>query len=162
MGFVPTSKEEQPDMQALHRVREQLVKKRTALDNQIRGLLRECGIVVAQAIARLLAALPVILENQSNRLSSLMRELLGELAERLRMLDDRRRLYDQRIARICQQDERCRRLIKGEGVGPLVATALVGVIGSARQFTNGRLAKRLAWAGAARALQGPPHDVARH
>jgi hypothetical protein len=40
-----------------------------------------------------------------------MRELVSELAERLRMLDDHLRRYDQRIARICQQDERCRRLI---------------------------------------------------
>jgi transposase len=101
--------------------------------------------VVAQAIARLRAALPVILEDQSNRLSALMRELLGEMAERLRMLDDRLRQYDQRIARCCQQDERCRRLVKVEGVGPLVATAVVAAIGNARQFTNGR--ELSAWLG---------------
>src|SRR6266446_884384 len=100
MRFVPIKNEEQQDLQALHRVREQLVKNRTALANQIRGLLRERGVVVAQAIARLRAALPVILEDEGNRLSALMRELLGELAERLRMLDDRLRQYDQRIARI--------------------------------------------------------------
>ena len=67
MRLVPIKKEEQQDMQALHRVREQLVKNRTALANQIRGLLRERCIVVAQAIPRLRAALPVILEDQSNR-----------------------------------------------------------------------------------------------
>ena len=61
MRFVPIKNEEQQDLQALHRVREQLVKNRTALANQIRGLLRERGVVVAQAIARLRAALPVIL-----------------------------------------------------------------------------------------------------
>src|ERR1700674_1795195 len=138
MRFVPIKHEEQQDLQALHRVREQLVKNRTALANQIRGLLRERGVVVAQAIARLRAALPVILEDQSNRLSALMRELLGEMAERLRMFDDRLRQYDQRIARVCQQDERCRRLVKVEGVGPLLATAVVGAIGNARQLTNGR------------------------
>jgi transposase len=145
MRFVPIKNEEQQDLQALHRVREQLVKNRTALANQIRGLLRERGVVVAQAIARLRVALPVILEDQSNRLSGLMRELLGEMAERLRMLDDRLRQYDQRIARICQQDERCRRLVKVEGVGPLVATAVVAAIGNARQFTNGR--ELSAWLG---------------
>ena len=61
------------------------------------------------------------------------------------MLDDRLRQYDQRIARICQQDERCRRLVKVEGVGPLVATAVVAAIGNARQFTNGR--ELSAWLG---------------
>ena len=55
------------------------------------------------------------------------------------------RQYDQRIARICQQDERCRRLVKVECVGPLVATALVAAIGNARQFTNGR--ELSAWLG---------------
>ena len=63
MRFVPI---EQQDLQALHRVREQLIKNRTALANQIRGLLRERGIVVAQAIARLRRALPLILEDASN------------------------------------------------------------------------------------------------
>jgi transposase len=130
MRFVPIKHEEQQDLQALHRVREQLVKNRTALANQIRGLLRERGVVVGQAIARLRATLPVILEDESNRLSALMRELLGEMAERLRMLDDRLRQYDQRIARCCQRDERCRRLVKVEGVGPLVATAVVAAIGN--------------------------------
>ena len=52
---------------------------------------------MAQAIARLRAALPLILEDQGNRLSALIRELLGEMAERLRLLDDRLRQYDQRI-----------------------------------------------------------------
>ena len=120
------------------------------------------GVVVAQAIARLRAALPVILEDQSNRLSGLMRELLGEMAERLRLLDDRLRQYDQRIARICQQDERCRRLVKVEGVGPLVATAVVAAIGNARQFTNGR--ELSAWLGLVprEHSSGKRHDVTRH
>ena len=60
------------------------------------------------------------------------------------------RQYDQRIARICQQDERCRRLVKVEGVGPLVETAVIAAIGNARQFTE---TQRLAGAGAARAFQ---------
>jgi|GEM_PF-2353834 len=59
------------------------------------------------------------------------------------------RQYDQRIARICQQDERCRRLVKVECVGPLVATALVAAIGNARQITNGR--ELSAWLGWCRA-----------
>ena len=142
MRFVPI---EQQDLQALHRVREQLIKNRTALANQIRGLLRERGIVVAQAIARLRRALPLILEDASNGLSGVMRELLGEMAERLRMLDDCLRQYDQRIERLCQQDERCRRLVKVEGVGPVVATALVAAIGNARQFKSGR--ELSAWLG---------------
>jgi transposase len=138
MRFVPIKRDEEQDLQAVHRVREQLIKNRTALANQIRGLLRERGIAVAKAIGRLRAALPLILEDESNGLSGLMRELMGEMAERLRVLDDQIQRHDQRIARLCQQDERCRRLVKVEGVGPLVATALVAAIGNARQFKSGR------------------------
>ena len=145
MRFVPIKRDHEQDMLALHRVREQLIKNRTALANQIRGLLRERGITVVKAIARLRAAVPVILEDQTNGLSGLMRELVGEMAERLRGLDEQIRCHDQRIARLCQADERCRRLVEVEGVGPLIATALVAAIGNARQFKNGRALS--AWLG---------------
>jgi transposase len=137
MRFVPIKRDQEQDMLALHRVREQLIKNRTALANQIRGLLRERGITVVKAIARLRAAVPLILEDQTNGLSGLMRELVGEMAERLRGLAEQIRRHDQRIARLCQADERCRRLVEVEGVGPLIATALVAAIGNARQFRTG-------------------------
>ncbi|HEX8936257.1 MAG TPA: IS110 family transposase, partial [Pseudonocardiaceae bacterium] len=45
MRFVPIKEVEQQDLQALHRARERVVKARTALVNEIRGLLGEYGIV---------------------------------------------------------------------------------------------------------------------
>ena len=47
MRFVPIKTEEQLDLQALHRVRDRLVQRRTALINQIRGFLLERGITFA-------------------------------------------------------------------------------------------------------------------
>jgi transposase len=88
MRFVPIKRDHEQDMLALLRVREQLIKNRTALANQIRGLLRERGITVVKAIGRLRAAVPRILEDQTNGLSALMRELVAEMAERLRGLDE--------------------------------------------------------------------------
>ena len=67
----------------------------------------------------------------------MIRELLTEIGERLRFLEDRRRQYDLRIKRLFRQDERCRRLAEVEGVGPLVATALVAAVGNAREFKSG-------------------------
>ena len=43
MRFVPIKTEEQLDLQAVHRVRERWVTRRTAVVNQIRGLLLERG-----------------------------------------------------------------------------------------------------------------------
>ena len=97
MRFVPVKNPAQQDIQALHRVREQLIRSRTALVNQARGLLGGNGIVVAQGIGRLRQALPSLLEDPDNGLSGLFREMLGEMAERLRGLDDRCRHYEQRI-----------------------------------------------------------------
>jgi len=123
-------------------VREQLIKRRTALANQIRRL--RC-IVVAQATARLRRVRPLILEETTNGVSGVVRELVGEMVERLRTLDDRLRQYDRRVKRICRKDERWRRSVKVEGVGPPVATALVAPIGNARHFKNGR--ELSAWLG---------------
>ncbi|MET4701795.1 transposase [Constrictibacter sp. MBR-5] len=47
MRFVPVKTPEQQDLQALHRIRERLVCQRTALINQMRGLLGEYGIAPA-------------------------------------------------------------------------------------------------------------------
>jgi transposase len=43
MRFVPSKSTSQQDVQALHRIRAQLIKWRTALANEIRGLLAEYG-----------------------------------------------------------------------------------------------------------------------
>ena len=85
MRFVAIKSAAQQDVQAVHRVRQQLVKARTSLANQVRGLLAEHGIVIARGFAPLRRALPVMLEDRDNGLSAVMRELLGEIGERLRL-----------------------------------------------------------------------------
>ena len=47
MRFVPIKTDDQLDLQALHRVRDRLVHRRTAVINQIRGFLLERGITFA-------------------------------------------------------------------------------------------------------------------
>ena len=65
-----------------------LVKERTALVNQIRGLLAERGIVMAQGITRLRKQLPVIVEDEGNALTPLSREVMRELYAQLVTLDE--------------------------------------------------------------------------
>jgi transposase len=57
------------DVQALHRARQLLIKQRTALCNQVRGLLSEYGIVVAKGVQRLRTSLPSLLEEAENGLT---------------------------------------------------------------------------------------------
>ena len=67
-----------------------------------------------------------------------MRELLAEMSERLRWLEERLKRYDQRIAECARTDERAGRLMAVAGLGPLIATALIAAVGDARQFHSGR------------------------
>jgi transposase len=48
-------------------------------------------------------------------------------------------------SRVFAHDERCQRLAKVEGVGPLVATAMVAAVGNASEFKSGR--ELSAWLG---------------
>lgn len=156
MRFVTIKSAPQQDIQALHRIRFQLIKWRTALANEIRGLLGEYGIVMAKGIAPLRCELPLILDDGENQLSGLFREMLGEMAERLNLLDQRIRQYDSKVEHVFGQDKCCRRLARVEGVGALVATALVAAVGNAHEFKNGRESQRLAWPGAAATFQRWP------
>jgi transposase len=128
MRFVAVKSQAQQDMLALHRVRSLLIRERTALMNQMRGLLAEYGIVVAQGTAPLRRTLALILEDRDNRVSELMRELLGEMSERLRLSEHRLKGYDRRVAEFARADERAGRLMAVEGVGPLIATALIAAV----------------------------------
>jgi transposase len=145
MRFVAIKTVEQQVIQAEHRIRARLVKSRTALSNEIRGLLAEFGIVVAASIGRLRKALPELLEDGENGLPGDFRVLLAGLGEELRALDDSIAAYDARIARTAREDDRIKRLLKVEGIGPVVAGALVAAVGDGTQFNKGR--DMAAWLG---------------
>ena len=69
MRFVAVKTVEQQDIQAMHRMRSLVVERRTAQINQIRGLLLEYGIEIAQGRAAAMRRLPEILEDADNGLS---------------------------------------------------------------------------------------------
>jgi transposase len=79
MRFVPIKTEDQLDLQALHRVRDRLVARRTSVINQIRAFLLERGISFAKGPASLRRQMPEILENAAQKLSPRMRRLLDFL-----------------------------------------------------------------------------------
>src|SRR5271167_846223 len=138
MRFVMVKRVAQQDLLALHKVRAQLVKSRTALCNQLRGLLRERGVAVRTGAAALKRSLPAALADDSSELSGEMRELLCEMSQWLRTLEQRIASCEARITRKFKHDERCQRLAEVPGVGPLTATALVAAVGNAQRFRNGR------------------------
>src|SRR5664279_863843 len=75
MRFVPIKTEEQLDLQTMHRVRERWVMRRTAVVNQIRGLLLERGLTLPKGRSHLDQQLPRILEDAELNLSDSFRVL---------------------------------------------------------------------------------------
>ena len=138
MRFVAIKTVGQQDIQAIHRVRSELIGQRTSKANQLRGLVAEYGLVAPQQLARLRAAVPVWLEDAENGLTSRFRELLNGLWDDLKTLDRRVAELDREIDVIAQSDPVAKRLQQLRGVGPMVATALVATVGNAEQFANGR------------------------
>ncbi|PRZ40954.1 IS110 family transposase [Tritonibacter scottomollicae] len=138
MKFVPTKSEEQQDIQALHRARRRLVNHRTALVSQMRDLLLDRGIPIALSTGRARRAIPEILENQTNGLSAMSREIIGDLFDFLGQIDAQITTFDRRIDAVFKSNEDCRRIARICGVGPKTATAVVAAVGDGREFKNGR------------------------
>jgi transposase len=138
MRFVPIKTDDQLDMQSLHRVRERWVVRRTAVVNQIRGLLLERGITLPKGRCHLEAALPTILKDSDAKLSGVVRLLLAQLQLELQQLMVRVEEADAMIQQIAQESEVCRRLDAIPGIGPITATALIAAIGNGAAFRKGR------------------------
>ena len=129
---------EQQDLQAMHRIRDEIKSHRIAKANQIRGLVTEYGLVAPQQLPALRRAIPDWLEDAENGLTFLFRQLLQGLWEDLRILDRRMAELDQQVAVIAQEDPTAKRLQQLRGVGPLIATALVATVGDGKQYRKGR------------------------
>lgn len=138
MRYVRVKTPAQQAGQALHRVRSRLIGARTALVNEIRGLLSEFGIIgPIKGIAACRRLLADALEDAQNGLPGMMRELLAHLREELEQKDAHLARLDGQIKRQAQEDERIGRLMEIEGIGLISASAMVAV-GDARQFKSGR------------------------
>lgn len=79
MRFVPIKTDDQLDLQAIHRVRDRLVSRRTAVINQIRAFMLERGLVFAKSPAKLKLAMADVLENAEADLTPMMRNLINVL-----------------------------------------------------------------------------------
>jgi transposase len=138
MRFVPVKTTDQLDLQAIHRVRDRLIERRTSVINQLRAFLLERGLVIRAGRQHLLDELPVVLAEAEQQLSSSIFRLLGMLVDEWHQIEtDIEKLNDE-IGRIANEDAACRRLLTVPGVGPLTATAMVAAVGNGAAFSKGR------------------------
>ena len=142
MRFVPVKSIDQQARLAEHRVREGYKADALAASNRLRGILAEFGIVVARsdaALRRLLAGLGELAIPASTC------EALDQLQRHWSALREHEATCSRRILAQSHDDERCARLRRIIGIGPLTADALVATIGNGHDFRNGR--QLAAWLG---------------
>jgi len=138
MRFAQIKTQDQLDLQAMHRVRDRLVHRRTALINEIRGFLLERGITFAAESIHLRKNLPAVIEDAEQNLTSRMRWLLQRMWEEWKQMEIDIKAVNDEIDRVSQEDERCLRLRQIPGFGPIVSTATVAAIGNGSAFRRGR------------------------
>jgi transposase len=138
MRFVPIKTDDQLDLQAIHRGRDRLISRRTAVINQLRAFLLERGMVFAQKPARLKAAMADILESAEADLTSQMQNLIDMLWTEWKLVEQQIEALNDELERISASDAGCTRIRQIPGIGPVVATAIVAAIGNGAAFRKGR------------------------
>jgi transposase len=129
---------EQADRQALHCTRSLFVQHRTAVINQIRGVLAEYGLVIGHSPEKVRPALVRFLDDAASGLTACARDPFAEWYAQLTELDARIERVTHWVERVYRAHPVCRKLAAVPGIGPLTATALVATVGRPQAFRNGR------------------------
>ncbi len=145
MRFVPIKAPEQQSMMVAHRTRSILTRQRTQLSNAIRGHMSEFGLVAPVGRSGLEILISVINDVADERLPSAARTSLLMLVTQLRLVNEQILESDRWIIASARSTEIGRRLMDIPGVGPVLASALIGTIADPKSFSSGR--NLAAWIG---------------
>jgi transposase len=137
--FVPVKSEHQQDISCLHRIRERLIKNKTAMSNQARGLLSEFGVVFPCGHKALLNGLTSVIDNlqYSHRLQDRVIDMLSEYEITLNRLKD----IEKQLGEFFDASEsgKILRSILGRsipGISVINASALLAAIDKDQAFNN--------------------------
>lgn len=145
MKFIAVKTEEQQSILSIHRMRELLVKHRTAQINSIRGLLTEFGLVMPKGKKAFKEQLPNCLAKLEGKVPNAFMHALQVQIEQLSHLDGDIKRLEMQIQIWFKHNADCQRIGKVPGVGPLTATALIASMGDASAFKSSR--EFAAWIG---------------
>jgi transposase len=128
----------QQDLQTLHRIRERVVSERKAVVNQIECILLESGIILSRSKSEFNETLLEVLEDGSNDLTHICRGLLKGRYDHMQYLREKEKQLTLQVEEIAQASEGAKKLMKLPGVGPIVATQFLSLVGNGRDFKKGR------------------------
>ncbi len=114
--FVTIKSIEQQDLQSILRIRERIVVNRVSLSNQIRGLLLEYGIDIAQGFSRLKEKVAQLLEPSNEQLTARMKAGLSDCYEEFKELSNRIEGYDKQLECLSKEHESCKLLRSIQGL----------------------------------------------
>jgi transposase len=136
MRFVPVKTAEQQAALMLSGVRDQLVDRRTALSNMIRGHAAEFGLVAAKGLDKIEPLLVRIAVDAT--VPALAKELFARLGEDYARTKLELRRIEARLMAWHRSNELSRRLAEVPSIGPIGATLLAMKVPDPRQFRSGR------------------------
>lgn len=143
--FVPIKTPDQQAVLCLHRVRQGLVRDRTGMINQLRGLLSEFGIVMPKGRYPAQAAIAGILEDAENGLPMLARGVIDKLWQRIKQSNEQISDYDRELAMLVKEHSVARQIMTIPGVGEQTASGIVASVPDPKMFKNSR--QFAAWLG---------------
>ena len=145
MRFVPVKSPEQQSVMVLHRTRSILIRQRIQISNAIRSHMAEFGMAAAAGRQGLHSLIEVVHDAADERVPVEARGCLVMLATQLQLVNEQVLETDRLIRTNARSTEVGHRLMEIPGVGPLLASALVGTIADPRAFKTGR--NLAAWIG---------------
>lgn len=145
MRFVPVKSPEQQSVMVLHRTRSILIRQRIQISNAIRSHMAEFGMAAAVGRQGLHSLIEVVHDAADERVPVEARGCLAMLAAQLQLVNEQVLETDRLIRTNARSTEIGRRLMEIPGVGPLLASALVGTIADPSAFKTGR--NLAAWIG---------------
>lgn len=138
MRFVRPKTREQTDLGIVHRIRERQIGARTALINQLRGLLKEYGIYVPKGVDTLRRELPFIMDDKQDELTVTAKAEFQSMYEEWVVLDALIAKHDKTMKVQAKQHPIAALAMSIRGVGMTIATAAVSHMGDPSQYKNGR------------------------
>lgn len=142
---VPVKSAEQQSLQSLHRMREKAIQERTAKSNQIRSMFSEEGHIFPAGLPSLRIGIITLMDDGEAGLTPILKRLGQMYLEQMAVLKAWLNELDAMIDDNFKNNETCQRLATIPGIGPVIATAMVGLVGDPAQFKNGR--RFAAWLG---------------
>jgi len=128
MRFVTIKTDQQQALAGIHRVRDLLLKQRTMLKNQLRGLTAEFGIVAAKGRRGLNELLAILSDPADRRIPSPLREGLIAVTQTLCGIERRLEEIDRQMVAAGRGDATYRHLITAPGYGPILSSAMAALV----------------------------------